>query len=235
MTAAGREGPGSRRPEPPNEDSRAGAAIIVIAKSPRPGHVKTRLCPPCTPRDAAGIARAALADTLTTVMAAPASARVLALDGPPGDWIPEGFAVVPQIGGGLDERLAHAFATVPGPAVLIGMDTPQVSVDHLARALRTLLTPNIDAVLGPAVDGGWWAIGLRRADPRVFVGVPMSTDHTYRDQRRRLHDLGLRTVVLDHLRDVDTFADASAVARSIPRSRFAAAVQTLERAERVAG
>ncbi|MDQ1435144.1 MAG: uncharacterized protein QOF59_1960 [Actinomycetota bacterium] len=215
--------------------SRNAVAVIVIAKAPRPGRVKTRLCPPCTPREAAAIAEAALADTLATVMAAPVAARVLALDGPPGDWVPEGFTVVPQIGDGLDQRLAHAFTAVCGPALLIGMDTPQVSVDQVASATRVLLSPSVDAVLGPAVDGGWWAIGLRHADPRVFVGVPMSTDHTYRDQRRRLGELGLRTATLDCLRDVDTFADASAVARSIPTSRFAVAVEALQRPEQIAG
>jgi rSAM/selenodomain-associated transferase 1 len=195
--------------------------IVVIAKSPVPGRVKTRLCPPCTPSEAASLATAALADTLATVAATPAAGRVLALDGSPGPWIPNGFVVVPQLGGRLAERLANAFAAVTGPALLIGMDTPQVSRALLDRAARALHEPGVDAVLGPAVDGGWWTIGLHRADPRVFVGVPMSTPHTCFDQRARLAQLGLQTRLLPVLHDVDTFDDAVAVARQIPESRFA--------------
>lgn len=207
------------------------AAILVIAKSPVPGFVKTRLCPPCTSLEAADIAAAALADTLSVVAQTNPSARVLVLDGPPGPWIPDGFVIVPQLGRGLDERLANAFAAVTGPALLIGMDTPHVSSDELATATDTLLAPEVDAVLGPAVDGGWWAIGLRRGDPRVFVGVPMSTDHTGRDQLARLDELGHRTVTLHTKRDVDTFEDAEEVARMIPESRFAATLARLSRSE----
>jgi rSAM/selenodomain-associated transferase 1 len=196
-------------------------AIIVIAKAPVAGRVKTRLCPPCSPEEAAILAAASLADTLAAVSATPAAARVLALDGRPGAWIPNGWVVVPQLGDGLDERLANAFAAVTGPALLIGMDTPQVSPARLTAAAQTLHTGDVDAVLGPAHDGGWWTIGMHAADPRVFLGVPMSTDHTYDDQRTRLHSLGLNTSTLPRLRDIDTYEDALAVAKDIPTSRFA--------------
>jgi rSAM/selenodomain-associated transferase 1 len=210
--------------------------LIVIAKSPVPGRVKTRLCPPCSPDQAATIAAAALTDTLATVAATRATGRVLALDGARGPWIPDGFVIVPQIGAGLDERLANAFAAVSGPAVLVGMDTPHITPALLKHAERTLHQPDIDAVLGLAEDGGWWAIGLRRADPRVFVGVPMSTPQTGRAQLDRLASLGLRTAMLPTLRDVDTFSDALAVAAEIPASRFASAVEHLdELTEDVAG
>jgi rSAM/selenodomain-associated transferase 1 len=210
-------------------------SIIVVAKSPVPGRVKTRLCPPCTPAEAAGIAAAALADTLETVSATAARARVLALDGAPGPWVPAGIVIVPQLGFGLDERLANAFASVTGAAVLIGMDTPQVSRDQLVAMMATLLEPDVDAVLGRATDGGWWAIGLRHADPRVFIGVPMSTDHTGADQLARLESLGYRTRLFDELQDVDTFSDAADVARIVPHSRFAAAVNALDRTEVATG
>jgi rSAM/selenodomain-associated transferase 1 len=212
-----------------------GTAIIVLAKSPVPGRVKTRLCPPCSPVEAAEIAAAALADTLATVARTPAGARLLALDGPPGPWVPDGFVIVPQLGRGLDERLANAFAAVTGPALLIGMDTPQVSREHLTDATTRLRDPGVDAVLGPARDGGWWSIGLQHADQRVFIGVPMSTDHTGRDQQVRLTSLGHRTLLLDELQDVDTFADALDVTRAIPGSRFAAAVADRDRAETATG
>ena len=104
------------------------AQAVVIAKEPVPGRVKTRLTPPFTPAEAALLAEAALADTLAAVAAAPVSRHVLALDGAPADWLPAGFDVIPQRGGGLDERLAAAFAdthaTLPLPMVLVGMDTP---------------------------------------------------------------------------------------------------------------
>lgn len=204
--------------------------VIVIAKQPVAGRVKTRLCPPCTPTEAASLAAAALADTVETVAAVSASSRVLALDGAPGPWIPDGFVVVKQMGRGFDERLANAFAAVTGPAVLIGMDTPQLGPPLLERAISALHEPGTDAVIGPAYDGGWWTIGLHQPDPRVFVGVPMSTARTYREQCARLTDLGLRTTVLPTLRDVDTFADAISVAAEAPGSRFATAVERLRTA-----
>ena len=204
----------------------SGPALIVIAKAPVPGRVKTRLCPPCTPVQAAAIAEAALADTLTAVAAAPAPRRVLALDGAPGPWLVDGFEVVAQPSGGLGDRLADAFARAGGPAFLIGMDTPQVSPALLRHACRQL--DEADAVLGLAVDGGYWGIGLRRPDPAVFAGVPMSTARTGRVQRERLVALGLRVRDLPLLRDVDTFADACAVAPLVPAgSAFAAAVAEL--------
>jgi rSAM/selenodomain-associated transferase 1 len=203
-------------------------AVIVIAKASVPGRVKTRLCPPCSQEEAAVLAAASLADTLAAVSATPAAARVLALDGRPGAWIPDGWVVVPQLGGGLDERLADAFAAVTGPAVLIGMDTPQVSPALLTAAAQTLHTGGVDAVIGPADDGGWWTIGMHAADPRVFLDVPMSTDHTYDDQRARLQSLGLNTSTLPRLRDIDTYEDALAVAKDIPSSRFAIALADVQ-------
>ena len=200
------------------------AALVVLAKAPRPGRSKTRLCPPCTPRDAAALARAALADTLDAVLATAAARRVLVLDGPVGDWLAPGIEVVAQRGAGLDERLAHAFADVGGPALLVGMDTPQVTRGDLARGLERLAAPGIDAVLGPATDGGYWAIGLREAQPRAFLGVPMSTAWTGRAQRERLRRLGLRVALLPALRDVDRIADARAVAALAPAGRFARAL-----------
>ncbi|RDG37928.1 TIGR04282 family arsenosugar biosynthesis glycosyltransferase [Streptomyces corynorhini] len=191
--------------------------LLVIAKEPRPGRVKTRLTPPFAPEEAAELAEAALADTLRTVAAAPASRRVLVLDGAPGRWLPPGFDVVPQCAGGLDERLADAFAHCHGPALLIGMDTPQVTPE-----LLTVDFAGCDAYFGPARDGGFWALGLSRPDPALLLGVPMSTPVTGAVQRQRLAAAGLRVRDLPCLRDVDTAADAYAVAALAPHSRFAA-------------
>ena len=199
--------------------------LIVIAKAPRPGFSKTRLSPPCTPEQAAALAEAALRDTLAAVAAAPAEERILALDGEPGAWLDGGgFGVIAQRGGGLEERLAAAFDDAGGPALLVGMDTPQLTPPLLVEAWDALMAPAVDAVLGAAGDGGYWAIGLRKADPRVFDSIPMSVDHTCRAQRERLVELGLRHVELPELLDVDTIDDARLVAAQAPGSRFAAAL-----------
>ncbi|MFE5597941.1 DUF2064 domain-containing protein [Streptomyces coelicoflavus] len=195
----------------------ATTTLLVIAKEPRPGRVKTRLTPPFTPAEAAALAEAALADTLAAVAATPARRRVLVLDGAPGPWLPPGFDVVPQCAGGLDERLADAFAGCAGPALLIGMDTPQVTPDLLDVDFR-----DCDAYFGPAEDGGFWALGLARPEPALLRGVPMSTPVTGAVQRERLLAAGLRVRDLAALRDVDTAADARAVAALAPRGRFAA-------------
>ncbi|MBK3645787.1 DUF2064 domain-containing protein [Streptomyces sp. MBT33] len=194
--------------------------LLVIAKEPRPGRVKTRLTPPFTPQQAAGLAEAALADTLDVVARTPARRRVLVLEGAPGPWLPAGFEVVRQCAGGLDERLAAAFAHCDGPALLIGMDTPQVT-----PALLTVDFAGCDAYFGPAADGGFWALGLAAPDPGLLRGVPMSTPLTGAAQRARL--TGLRVRDLPRLRDVDTADDAELVAEAAPRGRFAAELARL--------
>jgi hypothetical protein len=203
------------------------AQIIVIAKEPVPGRVKTRLTPPFTPEEAAQLAEAALGDTLAAAAAAPFVRRVLALAGTAGPWLPAGFHVIAQSGGGLDERLGRAFADVyawrPLPVVLIGMDTPQVTPSLLADAAAPLVSGEADAVFGPAEDGGFWLLGLRRPDPALIAGVPMSTADTGRIQLERLLDAGLRVRTMPELVDVDTFAEAERVAAEIPGSRFASA------------
>jgi uncharacterized protein len=202
------------------------ADLIVLAKEPVAGRVKTRLCPPCTPAAAAMLALAALADTLDAALASGARRVVLALDGRPGAWCPPGVEVVGQGAGTLDRRLTTAWAAATsGPAVLIGMDTPQVTAADLDAALGALA--DHDAVLGPASDGGWWALGLRRPHPRAFAGVPMSRADTGARQHARLTALGLRTAPLPVRTDVDTWDDAVTVARAAPGGRFAAAVDAL--------
>ncbi|WP_329430455.1 TIGR04282 family arsenosugar biosynthesis glycosyltransferase [Streptosporangium sp. NBC_01495] len=211
------------------DDIDGGGQIVVIAKEPVAGRVKTRLTPPFSPAEAAALATAALADTLDAVAGAPARHRVLALRGGTGPWLPPGFAVLPQRGTGLDERLAAAFEDAhrarPLPVVLIGMDTPQVTPALLADAMAGLATR--DAVFGPAADGGFWLLGLRRPDPALLLGVPMSKPTTGAAQLSRLRAAGLSVGMLPLLRDVDTAGDAEAVAAQAPSSRFAAALAAL--------
>ena len=201
-------------------------ALMVIAKAPVPGRVKTRLTPPCSPEQAAALACAAIEDTLAAVSEVARDVRrVLVLEGNPGTWIPDGFEVVPQRGDGLAQRLAAAFADA-GAGFLVGMDTPQVTPALLEAGLDAVCSG--DGAFGAALDGGYWGIGLPAPDDRVFEGVPMSAGNTGAVQRARLAILGLRTRVLPPLRDIDTIEDARAVARLAPRGRFAAKLAELE-------
>ena len=199
----------------------AGTVAIVVAKAPVAGRVKTRLCPPLTPAEAAAVAEAALADTCEAVARSSAARRVIALDGDPGPWLPAGFEVVPQRGGPLDERLAAAWHDAGAPGVQVGMDTPQLRAADLDAALALL--DDHDAALGLADDGGWWAIALRRPARGCFLGVPMSTDRTGRAQHARLVELGLSVAALPTLRDIDDADDLAAVAAGHPHLRVSAA------------
>jgi len=197
--------------------------VLVIAKAPVAGRVKTRLCPPCTPAEAARLAAASLADTLEAVSALGVR-RTLVLDG--SHPVPAGWRVVPQHGGDLGDRLAHAFADTAQPGwatLLVGMDTPQLTPDLLRNASTAL--EDGDAVLGPAADGGWWLLGLR--DPRhaaALRDVAMSTPRTGEFTAEALRMRGLGIAAAPTLRDVDTATDALAVAGECPAGRFAAAV-----------
>ncbi len=201
--------------------------VLVMAKEPIAGQVKTRLCPPCDPHEAASLAEAALADTLDAAEASGAERVVLALDGRPGVWCPAGVEIVSQVEGPFDRRLAAAWQAADGPGVQIGMDTPQVTAADLDRAIASLVDEGNDATLGLAEDGGWWIIGLRRPDARVFDGVPMSHPDTGVRQLQRLRELGLRCGVEPTFRDVDEIADAIAVAALAPNTRFGATMRAI--------
>jgi hypothetical protein len=198
--------------------------LIVLAKQPAAGRVKTRLCPPLTTHQAAALAAAALTDTLAVLARTPARRRVLAFDAPATTWLPRNWIAYRQPSGSLDVRIAAAIAEAGrGPTVLVGMDTPQLRTDQL-----TNWDPErYPACLGLATDGGYWAIGL--CDPSkaqaVIEGVPMSTSHTGDAQRRRLQVHGLDVQTLDELSDVDTIADADRVAALTPDGRFADALR----------
>jgi glycosyltransferase A (GT-A) superfamily protein (DUF2064 family) len=206
-----------------------GSQVIVIAEAPAPDRVDDWLSPPLRPQQAALVAEAALVDTLEVVAAAPVARRVLALDGAPGDWLPDGFRVFGQRGSGLDERIAAAFAdayaVAPLPMVLIGTDTPQVTVDMLADAVASLESGEADAVFGPSTDGGFWLLGLRRPDRSLLAGVPMSDQgqDPGRALLERLAGAGLRVALAPRLTEVSTFETAEQVAAQCPSSRFAAA------------
>jgi glycosyltransferase A (GT-A) superfamily protein (DUF2064 family) len=210
------------------------ATVVVLAKKPEPGRVKTRLVPPLTPEQAAAVAAAALRDTLDAVSAVPAGGHLLALDGEPGPWLGalgSTWRITGQVAGGLDARIVGAFAAsreAAGPTVLVGMDTPQLRPHQLAA----FDPARYDACLGRSADGGYWAIGLRHAGDahRVISGVPMSTGWTAAVQLGRLQRAGLRVQLLDRVDDVDTVETARRVAELIPDSRFARTLRSVDRA-----
>ncbi len=203
--------------------------LLVLAKEPIAGRVKTRLSPPCSPAEAAAVAEAALADTMAAAVASSADRVVVSLAGRLGAWCPAGVEVVDQGVGTLADRLATTWRATRGPALQIGMDTPQVDAALLDAAMAQLVD-GPDAVLGQALDGGWWAIGFIEPRPAVFAGIPTSRADTGGRQLSRLVEEGLATILLPALRDVDTWTDALAVAALCPDSRFAHAVRQVRAA-----
>jgi len=217
-------------------------SLVVVAKAPIPGEVKTRLCPPLTFGEAADLAAAAFLDTLALAEATvdgDSERLVLAIDGElteatrgrelvaaTRDW-----RVVQQRGATLGERLvdAHrqAAALRPGHAsVQIGMDTPQASPAHVHAAAGQLLCN--DAVLGEAYDGGWWLLALR--DPHaadVLGAVAMSRATTGLHTRQALQARGCSVGSAAAARDIDGWSDALAAARIAPSSRTAAFVDAV--------
>ncbi|RAS71158.1 hypothetical protein C8D87_1011459 [Lentzea atacamensis] len=197
--------------------------LLVMAKSPVPGQVKTRLCPPLTPEEAADVAAASLLDTLSAALATPGAVPVVALAGSVRrDDVRDALAecvVIPQRGWTFADRLVHAHADVARfglPVLQIGMDTPQVTPSLLESCAEFE-----EAALGFALDGGWWALGLR--DPlraEVLRDVPMSRTDT--GVRTLTALLGMKVRTLPILSDVDTMVDARAVAAQVPGGRFAA-------------
>ncbi len=233
---------GSRGLAGSGDESAVRRVVLVLAKAPVPGRAKTRLSPPATPGGAAGVAAAALLDTLDAAAATPGARVVVALEGTVAEAVRAeeidaalaGHLVVPQRGDTLGERIAAAHADVAArfPAavtVQVGMDTPQLDAGLLDEALRSVET-GAQAALGLALDGGWWALALR--DPGragIITDVPTSTDDTGRLTLDALRSaLGRDTVVdLPLLSDVDTADDAVRVSALVPHGRFARAVGDL--------
>jgi rSAM/selenodomain-associated transferase 1 len=206
-------------------------SVLVVAKAPEAGRVKTRLGAEIGMELAADVAAAALLDTLAAATSAVGAGHChlsLAGDLERGAQGPElraalaGWTVHAQRGPDFGARLADAHARTPGPVVQIGMDTPHVTPDLLLAAASGL--EDHDAVLGPAEDGGWWVLALREpARAAVLSGVRMSTPTTGADTRAALAEAGLDVGTTVTLRDVDEVADAELVARLVPGSRFAEA------------
>jgi glycosyltransferase A (GT-A) superfamily protein (DUF2064 family) len=214
-------------------------ALLVVAKAPVPGLAKTRLAASIGHEAAADLAAAALLDTLAAVRDADVAARIVALTGDLGsarraeelEELLAGCVVIAQHGDALGERLAAAHRDAadlaPGPVLQIGMDTPQVTGSLLTAAAGELARAGVDAVYGPATDGGWWALGLAEPYRATFLaGVVMSRADTGARTLAGLRTIGPRVSELVTLTDVDTIDDVATVASELrPDSHFLRAAQ----------
>jgi rSAM/selenodomain-associated transferase 1 len=188
------------------------AKLIVFAKAPRSGVVKTRLA--ATLGEPA--ARAAYQQLVATVLQQMAPFHNVELRFSPDDaesdvrpWLRKGWEMTGQGNGDLGDRLDRAFqsafANGAGRVVIIGSDCPEVTPADIEAAWTALLSQ--DVVLGPAFDGGYWLIGLRRAQPGLFAEIPWSTSAVLQETIKRSLAAGLTVRLLRELPDIDTEAD----------------------------
>jgi glycosyltransferase A (GT-A) superfamily protein (DUF2064 family) len=215
-------------------------AIAIMAKAPRPGHVKTRLQGVLRPEEAAALGTAFLRDTAENLHAAALMAPIdpvvaYAPAGQEGRFdglLPQGTALLLADGTGgqaegvegfgcvLLETMRGLFALGYGAAVVLAADSPTLPTDELVAAARMLLDGQSEAVLGAVVDGGYYLLGLRQSRAEPFMGVRWSTDFAAQDTRDRLTGAGLGIVELAPWFDVD---DPAALSRLLSdRSGYAA-------------
>jgi uncharacterized protein len=210
--------------------------VLIVAKAPVPGRAKTRLVPPLTPEQAAGLHEALLLDTLEAcrleepatglLYADPADAPVLARVA--GD----GVRLVPQEGRGLGDalRLGMARGLARGPTALVSSDIPGIPPGSLTRAFALLEDGSCDVVLGPAHDGGYWLIAMREPAEAPFRDIPWSTPAVWAATLERCEVAGLTVATVDLWRDVDTPVDLAFLledAENLPAPRTVRALRGL--------
>lgn len=211
-------------------------AIVVAAKAPRAGAVKTRLCPPLSPEAAARLARAFLADTLETASALPKVADLwLALDGDDPalvrELLPDGARQIRQRGGDLGERLVHLFAEVFAEGYeqvcVVGSDAPHLPAAFLVEAFGRLV--GNDVALGPAEDGGYYLAALRAPAPELFAGdIGWGGPDVLADTLARAARAGRTAALLPPWYDIDTPHDLRRLQQDIRRgAAFAPATAAL--------
>ena len=190
----------------------AQTAVVIMAKAPQAGTVKTRLCPPLSPQTAASLYRAFLLDkisqvgelaqALATLAYTPAEIRAVFAELAPH------CLLIPQQGAELGERLhnsfAQCFAAGYTSVLAIDSDTPNLPTAYLQQAVDLIATPQTDIVLGPTEDGGYYLIGLRAVYPELFADMPWSTAAVVPETRRRAEALGLQIAWLPSWFDIDT-------------------------------
>ncbi|MBW4697583.1 MAG: TIGR04282 family arsenosugar biosynthesis glycosyltransferase [Aphanocapsa lilacina HA4352-LM1] len=190
-------------------------ALIVFAKTPVPGRVKTRLCPPLTPEQACRLYTAFLSDILGEAARLTQWRRVIAYAGDP-DWFAPwrgDFELLEQQGADLGERLLHAFEAVGTPAVGIGSDSPHLDSEIYRVAAERL--EQVPVVIGPCTDGGYYLIALARPVD-LFTAMPMGTDRLLAATLGRGRNLDLAMGLLCEDSDIDTWADVQAVRARLP-------------------
>ena len=197
-------------------------ALFVMAKSPKAGQVKTRLCPPLTPKMAARLYQCFLLDVLELVAELPGVEPAVAYS--PADAGPEfarltsgRFLLVPQEGQDLGGRLENAFRALflqgYDRVAAVSTDSPDLPRAYLEEAfVRLADTP---VVLGPCPDGGYYLIGLSRMIPEVFRDMPWSTDRVVALTAARVRGMGLVLSYLPEWHDVDTGADLERLVRDL--------------------
>lgn len=199
-------------------------ALALLAKEPRPGRVKTRLCPPLSPAEAARFGSCLLEDTAEELSSLRGVRRFLFLDPPESVASVAGgafsaFELLPQRGGDLGERMHRAasacFRRGARRVVLVGADCPGLTSGRVRQAFRELRS-GAGAVLGPSADGGYYLLGLTFPDARLFARIPWSTGAVLRETAARCRAAGIPFSFLRRERDVDTFGDLLAL-----RERFA--------------
>ncbi|MBI4638097.1 MAG: TIGR04282 family arsenosugar biosynthesis glycosyltransferase [Candidatus Rokubacteria bacterium] len=197
--------------------SREGApvAVLIMAKAPHPGEVKTRLCPPLSPVEAAELYRCFLLDKIEQVRTLRQARAAVAYTPAEGRGLFEelapGFALLPQRGDDLGARLAGSFEQLLADgfaaALAIDSDTPTLPTAFLQEAVDLVASGGTDVVLGPTEDGGYYLIGLRQAHRELFEGIPWSTAEVLPETIRRARASGLTVRCLPPWFDVDTPAD----------------------------
>jgi rSAM/selenodomain-associated transferase 1 len=198
---------------------RAGVcALAVMAKAPRAGKVKTRLCPPLTPEQSAALNICFLKDTTRNIaeVATSGGAAGLISYTPVGDeaafdgLLPAGFALIAQRGDAFGERLLAAAEDILsvgyGAVCLIDSDSPTLPTDALKTAVEELAKPGDRVVLGGSDDGGYYLIGLKAAHKEPFERITWSTGSVYAETVERVKEAGLELVELPTWYDVDDAA-----------------------------
>jgi rSAM/selenodomain-associated transferase 1 len=209
---------------PLDRNSTRATALVIFAKAPVPGQVKTRLCPPLTPDEAATLHGSFVIDTLERTKAAVGKLkldmdRYLACAPSSGHVFfkimeeRQGVKLIDQVGDDLGARMHHVVETMFSRGyrrtIIIGTDVPTVPLDHFKQALTSL--EDHDLVLGPALDGGYYLIGINQAVPELFSGIPWSTGQVLRLTQEKAARLGLKTALIQPWRDVDTLDDLEAL------------------------
>ena len=185
--------------------------LVIFAKNPVPGAVKTRLHARYTPTQAAAIYRAFVLDTVDAAMQARVDLRCVAFDPPGaevelGDLAGPGWVLFAQVSGDLGERMylaaRHCFDLGARRVVVLGTDVPSLPPSRIDRAFELLEANEI--VLGPSMDGGYYLVGLSRPVREIFRDIAWSTARVFAQTLERARAAGLAVGVLPSWHDVDT-------------------------------